>query len=263
MKRMNGRCIYIVDLAATIDGRSPADFANCCSDARLSAIWIRVGRGATPDKNLKMAALPTLLTALKNQGIEIWGWHVPFCAEITAARREATLAINWIRDNSLDGLIVDAERTPESPRFRGNAAEAEAYCGPLQTAMASLNKGLALSSHDQPAVHADLPFETFLRHILDICPQVYYRTPAVSARLTKSFNQYKALDQSGGFEQRYKPTGNVTVSGDMRFPSVSQCLKATEAFIQQIRARRLMSYSFWCWDEAPTELFTLLSQLPT
>ena len=40
-------------------------------------------------------------------------------ADASAARREAALVLDWVETNALDGMVLDAERTPESPRFQG------------------------------------------------------------------------------------------------------------------------------------------------
>jgi hypothetical protein len=53
----------------------------------MSGIWIRAGRGAAPDPNLSLKKLADVRKALVDMGVELWGWHVPLCANSTAARQ--------------------------------------------------------------------------------------------------------------------------------------------------------------------------------
>lgn len=262
MKRAKGRCIYIVDLAHVIGVTPRTVFVKACRDMHLDAIWIRLGRGTTPSPNLNVPHLAELKAELGKNGVEIWGWHVPFCADLAAAKHEAALVVAWMQSSGVDGVIVDAERTPESPRFRGGPAEAEAYCTLLGDALRESGKGFAFSSHDQPEGHRDMPFAPFLDAIPDVCPQVYYKTPAVDPRLKKSIDQYRALIGAAPFQDRYKPTGNITIGGDVGFKSAADCVKATHTFIASTKANGFSSYSFWCWDETTAEILAALKEIP-
>nr|AWM07684.1 hypothetical protein CIT39_15350 [Bradyrhizobium symbiodeficiens] len=128
--------------------------------------------------------------------------------------------------------------------------------------LAAHDRGLALSSHDQSSLHMDLPFEPFLSNVHDNCPQVYYRTENIVTRLDKSGHDYKIAEGARNFQDRYRPTGNVTITGDIPFSSVHACLTATRNFITAVEHRGYGGYSFWCMDEALQELWPLLEDLP-
>lgn len=262
MKRTSGRNIFITDLNKVVGLSSAAAFAKKSKDARMSGVWIRVGRGLGSDPNLSLPKLPEVKQALIDAGVELWGWHVPFCADAQAADAEAEKVLKWVDHAGLAGIVIDAERTNESPRFRGGAAEAEIYTSAVTTGLEQRGCGVAFSSHDQPHLHADLPFETFLDHVADICPQVYYRSADPSTRLGKSVHDYKALVLPADFVSRYRPTGNITVMGDIPFPDVATCLAATSAFLNLVKQAGYKSYSFWCWDEAPNDIWDLLNHTP-
>jgi hypothetical protein len=159
----------------------PAAFAARCRDARLKGVWIRVGRGTNRDPNLGFAQLGAIRTELASVGVQLWGWHVPFCANLVAAAAEADRVLSWADDAKLDGIVVDAEQTPESPRFQGDEAEAVGYLRPLTRGLEAAGRGVAFSSHDQPSLHRDMPFQPFLDIIEDVCPQVD-RMAGISAR---------------------------------------------------------------------------------
>lgn len=263
MKRVVGRNIYITSLSTVLakvgDVSHLAELADKC---HFKALWLRLGRGKTLDANFSGGHVNDLRAALDRVGVELWGWHVPFCANQSDAAAEGANVSNWAEQFNLGGVIIDAERTNESPRFRGHAAEATTYMTRIAHDLSAHDRGLALSSHDQPSLHTDLPFEPFLSHVNDNCPQVYYRTENIITRLDKSVHDYKIAEGARNFQDRYRPTGNVTVKGDIPFSSVHACLAATRNFITAVDQRGYGGYSFWCMDEAPKELWPLLEDLP-
>ncbi|MGY2811971.1 peptidoglycan recognition protein family protein [Bradyrhizobium sp. USDA 4506] len=262
MKRTEGRNLFITSLAQVLRSADPAEFAERCALAHFDGVWIRIGRGADRDGNLRHAKLAALSDELSRRDLQLWGWHVPFCADRSAAVREASNVLGWTDEADLAGVVVDAERTPQSPRFRGTEAEAVAYLDPLRRGLESAGRGIAFSSHDQPSLHADMPFAPFLDHIEDVCPQVYYTTADPGMRLRKSIRDYKAIIPAADFATRYKPTGNITMTEDVRFPDVATCLSATSKFLELVANQGLRSCSFWCADTAPDEIWELLADHP-
>jgi hypothetical protein len=232
MKALSGRHIYVTNLKSVLGADSPATFVQRCIDAHLNGVWIRIGRGQTKDANLSLPALSLVKQGLQSRGVELWGWHVPFCKDDASARNEASIVLKATEEADLDGIVVDAERTPESPRFRGGEKEADTYLKALAAALAQKSRGLAFSSHDQPSLHHNFPFPIFLKYIRDICPQVYYRVADPAPRLAKSINDYRMLVPSTDFTARYKPTGNITIGKDVGFHDVGVCRSATREFLR-------------------------------
>jgi hypothetical protein len=263
MKRITGRNIYITNLQSVLGVTGgPTAFSARCKDSQFSAVWIRIGRGPAIDKNFTLNELPAVRSNLDKAGIELWGWHVPFCEDQGAAHDEAAKVVKWAEKYSLAGVLLDAEKTAESPRFRGGRPEAQIYAGEVHAGLSAAGRGVALSSHDQPALHKDLPFDIFLASVEDNCPQVYYRTTDPDIRLNKSVHDYLPLEAGRNFQDRYKPTGNITMGDDIPFPDVDTCLAATKNFINLIKARGFGGYSFWCWDTAPQEIWKLFRDTP-
>ncbi|WP_210202980.1 peptidoglycan recognition protein family protein [Bradyrhizobium ottawaense] len=262
MKRTEGRNLFVTDLARVVGVTDPAALARKCSDARLKGVWIRVGRGPTRDQNLRLANLDDVRSELAALGVELWGWHVPFCADRSAAADEAAKVLSWADAAQLAGIVVDAERTPDNPRFRGSEAEAIAYLKPLIQGLDANGRGIAFSSHDQPSLHEDMPFKPFLDLIEDVCPQVYYTSSRPETRLRKSMRDFKALIPERDFASRYKPTGNVTMGEDVGFPDVPTCLSATTRFFELVKSNGFSSCSLWCWDTAPGEVWPLFTSTP-
>lgn len=263
MGRVTGRNIYVTNLQAVLAKTGgPAAVAATCADSKLTGLWVRLGRGLQLDGNFGIAALPAVRTELDKAGIALWGWHVPFCADQDAAKAEAGNVVKWVDQFALAGVLVDAERTPESPRFRGGAGEAQTYAKTVLDGLSAKGRGVALSSHDQPALHQDLPFAVFLEEVNDNCPQVYYQSKDVATRFNKSVNEYAALEKDRNFKDRFKPTGNITVSDDVALPDVPTCIAAAGKFIDLVHAGGFTAYSFWCWDSAPKEIWSFFQETP-
>ena len=148
MAEMRGRNIFVVSLARILAGADVETLAGRARDAGLSAVWIRAGRGEGADPNLVHPGFAPLRDRLRERGLGVWGWHVPFCRDEAAASREAALVLDWAERHSLDGVVLDAERTPENPRFQGGATEAEVYSGAVADGLRARGKGVALSSHE-------------------------------------------------------------------------------------------------------------------
>ncbi|TAT71050.1 hypothetical protein [Rhizobium ruizarguesonis] len=256
MKRMVGRNIFITNLKAVLKDGGQDLFVQRAADSKFAAIWIRVGRGRTADPNLSLPGLQTIRQALKSHGVELWGWHVPFCEDEDAAVTEAKSLVKWSADSHLDGVILDVERTHESPRFRGDVNDAKTYAGLVAKETRARGMGLGFSSHDQPSLHKDLPFAPFLAEIQDLCPQVYYQSASVDRRFNKSAKDYaNLLGNAADFPDRFKPTGNITVNEDLPLPDAKTCVEAAGRFIRLVKEKQLAAYSFWCWDGAPTEIW--------
>lgn len=263
MNRITGRNIYITKLQNVVAAcGGPDAFAQRAKELKFSAVWVRVGRGPKLDANFSWTGYPAVRAALDAAGVALWGWHVPFCATHAATTNEAAKVIDWATQYNLAGVLLDAERTPDHPRFQGDDDDARLYAGTVHASLTAAGRGVALSSHDQPAVHRDFPFAIFLENVDDNSPQVYYRVAAVATRLNKSIRDYTPLEAARDFKDRYKPTGNITMGDDLPLPDVRTCLAATKNFIKLVHTKGYRGYSFWCWDTAPDEIWSLFEATP-
>jgi hypothetical protein len=80
--------------------------------------------------------------------------------------------------------------------------------------------------------------------------------------LSKSIHDYKVVEAARNFKDRYKPTGNITISDDLPLPDVPTCLAATKNFIAAVNAGGYLGYSFWCMDTAPDAIWKLFKETP-
>lgn len=259
-KRVLGRNMYIVILEQVVHKAGGAHkFAQRCAAINLSSIWARLGEADHLDVNFSFTDYKDVLSELKTAGVETWGYHKPRCPDKKHAADEARAVCDWAQRYDLGGVILDSERENRL-RFLGGEAEAVLYTSLVRKGLDALGKGLALSSHDRPSLHTDLPIPAFLKYVHDNCPQVYYHTD-VPGRLNASVRDYSRIEPNN-FKDRYKPTGNITVRSDVALPDARTCVQKAGEFIGLVKSHGFTAYSFWCWDEAPDEIFDYLQGEP-
>src|SRR2546428_823459 len=96
LKRTRGRNIFVIDLKKALGASGAAALAKKSKDAHMSGVWIRIGRGLKSDPNLLLPELAAVKQTLADAGVELWGWHVPFCANAHAAATEAQKVLQWV-----------------------------------------------------------------------------------------------------------------------------------------------------------------------
>lgn len=235
---------------------TPDNIAAKAKKAKLSSVWIKVAEGTRRYPNITGTMKANFIRVrdkLNEQGIKVWGWHVPRCLKPGDAAKEATLVAAVCNEFALEGILVDAEQGADY--FRGNAIDAATYAKALRTALDQQNKGLALSSHDIPSNFKAFPFLSFANEVTINAPQVYYGgSPSVKNRLDRSMND----KENKSLKVPYVPVGAgwVGPAGGCKTPQA--CAKKAIEFMALVKQYKLPGYSFWYWDQAPKELWDVL-----
>lgn len=257
---MIGRCMYVWRLAPVLAAEGgTAKVIEKAVRAHLSALWIKVAEGDAPHSNVTgamEAKFTDLAQRAQAKGVEIWGWHVPRCADQAAARAEAKVVGDLAQKLALNGVIMDAES--ESSFFLGGVPEATKYSSDLRNRLAQQNKRLALSSHDVPQNFPDfLPkFNAFAANSDLNFPQVYYGgSPSVAHRLNRAqkANAHVAIP--------FVPVGAGWIGDGGGCTSASACAERAREFIRLVKEREFQGYSFWHWGGAPLALWEVLNVL--
>jgi hypothetical protein len=252
---LSGRCMYvwklkpILILEGGIDG-----FVQKVKKAKLSSVWIKIGDGASRFSNIsgEMEELFTNLhTRLADEGISVWGWHVPSGRNDEDATAEAELVGKIAEEYSLDGILMDAEKG--GLYFKGDAQAADTYATRLRGTLVAQGKGLAISSHDIPSNFPDFPFDSFARHATVNAPQVYYGgSQSVENRLNR------AIKANSHLGIPFVPVGAGWVGGAGGCGSGPMCGEWAITFMRLVREHGFPGYSFWHWEGAPPELWEVL-----
>jgi hypothetical protein len=257
--------MYIWDLQASLKGGTAADLMSKAQSAKLSSIWVKIGDGAVPYANTQGNNTQILLDVVARcqvANILVLGYHVPHCPTAAAVQTEVGVCSGAVDDFGLAGIVVDNEDGPGF--FTGNADTAAAYGQALQTAMHTRNKISVMSSNDIISAHPK-SFGSIIGRYIDVNgPQVYYgESPTVQNRLGR------AVSENAGIAAPFFPVGAAFVSapsaGDGGCANAQDCAQRAAQFIDlvsqmhQANPSKYPGYGFWDWQEAPDELWNVLT----
>ncbi len=255
-KTLSGRCMFIWKLAPVVKVELGIDgIVKKAKAAGLSSVWIKVADGPLPYMNLDSSAsaaqFHAVRSALRDAGIGVWGWQVPYGKTLQQANAEANCAAKLAHDFDLDGILMDAEGG--EGYFSGGPAIAEAYASALSSSLRSQGRGIAMCGNDIPSNFKDYPFETFVEHADVNAPQVYYgASVSVLNRLDRAM---KANKQYG---KPIIPVGAAWIGDSGGCSSASACAERAREFLRLVKENNLQACSFWHWMGAPAAFWEVL-----
>ena len=218
------------------DGADPEVIAAKAKAAGLSHVLIKIADGDYWTYNLdpktKVDLIPPVLHALKEEGIEVWGWQYVRGRNPVG---EAHLAIQRTKALGMDGFVIDAEAEYQSTKKR---TAAKRYMAELRAALPNLP--IALSTYRFPNQHRSLPWTEFLTGCDIAMPQVYYEqrhNPEVQLEIC--VEQYMALSPA----RPVIPTAPIYGRGKWR-PTAEE----TTRFLGKAKELGLSAANAWSWD---------------
>lgn len=228
---LEGKGFYIWKIHRCEGGDTQA-IVQRAKDAGLTHILIKIADGSNA-YNVDLAT--PLVEALKNAGIQAWGWQFVYGRE---PFEEAGIAAHRVKVLALDGFVVNAETD-----YKGKNAAASAYMGELRRALPDATIGL--SSFRYPRYHPTMPWTEFLSQCDLNLPQVYW---------LKNDNPAEQIDNSiSQFQSIYPlrpviPTGAAYEEFGWR-PEPAHL----EEFLTHARNTGLPAANFWSWDYAGSD----------
>ena len=150
------------------EGGNPEAIASKAEAAQLTHVLIKIADTRYPfgfDWH-KRDLVPPVVDALKNRGMQVWGWHYVKGNDPVG---EANVAVARTTQLNLDGYVVDAEHEYKYP---GKDVAARRYMDELRRGLP--NTKIALSSYRFPRYHLELPWASFLEKCDYNMPQVYW-----------------------------------------------------------------------------------------
>jgi hypothetical protein len=185
---------------------------------------------------------PDLVAALRENGIQPWGWHYVFGEDPV---REARVAVERVNGLGLKGYVIDTEGHYKREKHRHEAAERF-----MQDLRKGVGKGipLALSSYRFPSMHPEIPWNQFLRACDLNMPQVYWiHSHNPGAQLHQTLREFA----SPKFEAHppVLPTGAA-------FTEHGWTATASEVreFLETARSLNLEAANFWEWHSAREQI---------
>jgi hypothetical protein len=220
---------------------SAEDIAKASQAAGLTHVAIKIGDGITYtnlDREKGQDLIPPVAQALRNLGIQVWGWHYVYGSDPLG---EARKAIQRISTLNLDGYVIDAELEYEEP---GREAAAKKFTHELRKNLPDLP--MALSSYRYPSYHRTFPWRVFLEAVDYNMPQVYWEqahNPA--SQLDRVIKEYQKLAPF----RPIIPTGpTYKVNGWRPTP------EDTQTYLETAAGLHLDGVNFFSWDECKRDL---------
>jgi len=234
---LEGKGFFIWQLP-NCDGGNPAAIAARASAAGLTHVLIKIADGANwiynYNRETKVDYIPPVQRALKEAGIQVWGWHYVRGDDPVG---EARMAIRRTRELGLDGYVIDAEveyrRTSKRPA-------AKRFMKELRAALKDLP--IALSTYRFPRLHAELPYAEFLEDCDLAMPQVYFeKAHNPEQQLERCVEQYMSLRPA----RPVVPTAPAYQAG-----SWAPTPEELHRFLVKAREMELRAVNAWSWDYA-------------
>jgi hypothetical protein len=234
---LRGKGYFIWQLPNCEKGDAQAIAARAVA-AGLSHVLIKIADGASwsynYDYRLDIDLVPPVVRALRQAGIEVWGWHYVRGDDPLG---EARLAIDRSLQLGVDGYLIDAEIEYER---KGKALAARRFMEELKAAMPGMP--IALSSYRYPKSHPVFPFAEFLANCDLAMPQVYFeRAHNPEEQLERSAAQYAELMPA----RPIFPTAPTYSAGSWR-PTAGEITR----FMQKAKDLGLEGINAWSWDFA-------------
>jgi hypothetical protein len=219
------------------EGGNPAQIAATAKSAGLSHVSIKIADGKYAYHgvygNPTDYVTPTI-AALRQAGIQVWGWHYVYGADPIA---EAEIAIKRIKQYNIDLYAIDAE---QQYKAYGMGYAAQRFMNQLRASLPDLP--IALCSYRYPSLHPQLPWKEFLDQCDYSMPQVYWQAKHDPAyQLERSYREYQTRVPS----RPYIPVGAAYREAGWQ-PTVDD----VQAFLTKAQELNLSAVSFWEWTDA-------------
>jgi hypothetical protein len=218
------------------EGGDPQAIAKAAKSSGYTHVMIKIADGAYAyniDPQTKFDRVPDVVSALRQQGLAVWGWQYTYGA---GPNSEANIAIQRIRQFDLDGFVIDAE---QEYKESGKAAAAKTYASKIRSAFPNLP--LALSSYRFPSYHPQFPWKAFLEYVDINMPQVYWeKAHNPDAQMQRVMREFKALTP-------YRPV--FPTGPGYKVGGWAPTLEDTVEFLDVAKKYGCAGANFFSWDE--------------
>ncbi len=240
---LQGKGFFIWKIPSCENGNAESIATNA-ANAQLTHVLVKIADGTSYynyDSTKKVDYVPAVVSALRNRGIETWGWH--FCYGSDPVR-EAQIGGARAKALGLAGYVIDAEMQWESS---SKAASARSFMTEVRKYLPSMP--IALSTFRYPTYHSLFPFAAFLEKCDLSMPQVYWEEAHnADTQLTRTVQEYRALSVI----RPIFPTGPTYKVGTW-----APTAKDINLFIKTAKNLNLDGVNFFSWDECKRDLISL------
>ena len=230
---------YFIWRILNCESGDPEAIANKAEAAKLTHVLIKIADTRYPfgyDRN-NNDLVPAVSQALKNRGMQVWGWHYVKGGDPSG---EARVAVARTQELQFDGYVIDAEH---EYKWRGKDAAARIFMTELRQGLP--NHPIALCSYRFPTYHRELPWAAFLEKCDFNMPQVYWeQAHNAGAQLERSVGEFDDA-RLVGYQRPVIPTGSAYGAGGWVATANDQ-----EVFYQKALDLGLIAANTYSWDWA-------------
>ncbi|MBU0511949.1 MAG: nuclear transport factor 2 family protein [Chloroflexi bacterium] len=211
--------------------------------AGLSHVLIKIANGIYTynyDWDKKIDLVPPVAQAMRNMGIQVWGWHYVYGDNPVS---EARIAIKRVQELGLDGYVIDAE---SQYKQSGKKTAAKQFMRELKGGLGN-SAPIALSSYRYPSLHP-IPWDEFLEKCDYNMPQVYWiHSHNPGAQLAQTLREFDSP------KIKYHPP-IIPVGAAFREHGWESTAHESVEFLETARALNLSAANFWSWYSCREQL---------
>lgn len=232
---LKGKGFFIWKIINSEKG-DPKAIAKTAKEAQLTHVILKIADGAFPynvNRQTNEDYVGPVVSALRDVGIEVWGWHYVYGDYPTS---EANIAVKRMKEFELSGYVIDAEIEYKEP---GKKNAALAFLKILRKNLPNIP--FALSSYRFPSFHPQIPWKVFLEYCDYNMPQVYWeQSHNPKANLVRTVKEFQSITPF----RPIVPTGPTYRAGSW-IPTVED----TRKFLDTSKELNLEAVNFFSWDE--------------
>ncbi|MCW5876128.1 MAG: nuclear transport factor 2 family protein [Anaerolineales bacterium] len=221
-------------IISRVERGDPEAIAELAKNAGMSHVLIKIADGEytyNVDRDTQFDRVPALVAALRQRGVQPWGWQYVYGRNALA---EARMAVKRVRQFDLPGFVVNAEIEFKAPKMDVVAGR---YMEELRAGLPTTP--IALSTFRYPNMHRPFPYETFLEYSDFNMPQVYWvKSSNPAQQLLRTLREHQALR----VWRPILPTGCAYPEGTWK-PTPKQIID----FMDAAREYDMPGANYWEW----------------
>lgn len=238
MNQLIGKGFFIWKIPMCENG-DPSKIASTAKRAGLSHVLIKIANGIYDynyDSVSKKDLVKPVAIALKDEGIQVWGWHYVYG---DLPEQEVQTAIRQIMKVPLDGYVIDAES-----EYLDKHIPCRTFIDRLRSTLPDLP--IALNSFRFPRYHPQLPWKDFLSGVNINMPQVYWeQAHNPGEQLRKCLSEFQNITPF----RPIVPTGSAYGANNWK-PTTQDIVELFNTAIQL----NLPAINFYSWDYCRSKL---------
>lgn len=253
---MLGKGIFVYTSTQFYNG-DIGKFINHVARLKLNHIFLRIGGCINANSSSFPERMQNVVSLLRLNfpHLQIWGWHYVYggawvdrygnaqYSNIATPEQEAAFAKYWIKELSLDGYVINAEKEFKLGLTKTGSLNNNKRAERFMKAIKGIGVPIGLSTYRYPEYHMEYSWNGFFNSgLIDYAmPQVYWGNYANAPRLEliKSVAQWNKL-----VKLPFVPAGRAYIGDGHPSPTREEIT----LFNQTVKEMKLDGCNYWAFD---------------